>query len=156
MSVTYTAEISGTPTLTVEISSTAIRLRAGSDSYASIVAQFSAALATALSTRTGETLTVYRNATEICTVDIDSIRSDVGAQRASISVAGHDTISWGTPGSHTLSGVAYYNSANNYRTLVDLDIKPGDEATGPGGTFTIGLVTINANASGETMDLSEG
>jgi hypothetical protein len=157
MSTVYSATISGTPTLSIPISTVSLRLRETDDSYASVTIPWTTDLATEIASRDAEDLSIYRDGELIATVDIDYIRSDIGITRASITVSGHRVISWGTPGSYTLQDINYYSSTNSFRCAVEnnKDIRPGDTISSPNGSFTAGVITINASARGENLQVSE-
>lgn len=156
------------PTLQLPLRSVQIR-RVETTTALTLVVQIpDAASITALEAQIGADMTLWRGfrfadgheETEpMATVPLTGIVADVGSDHASATLTGVLTVAADVPASRRLQGISYRNTRDGKRRVrcaVDTFLQPGTLADlGDGETFTVGDITIFADANSASMEVTE-
>lgn len=166
----YTCVLTGSPDLTLPISSISIRKRDAEPSYCSVVvpalSDGATDFVTEIDARSNGELVISQtihyldggSATgEIIRVDLEDVNSSEGARSRSIVLSGHST-NVTAPKQKTVIGSSFRgvtNGQRRFRAAVDFDLNPGDTADVDAEQFIVEAVTITIGSAQRVMEFSE-
>lgn len=156
------------PNLSLTLRSAQIRRVETTTALTLVVSLPDAAGITALEDQIGADMTLYRGfrftdgheeIEPIATVPLSGITADVGSNNASATLTGALTVAAQVPETRRLRGISYRNTRDGKRRVrcaVDTFLQPGTVADlGDGETFTVGEITIFADADSASMEVTE-
>jgi len=91
--------------------------------------------------------------TELLTANIDNIRLDEGATNRSVTITGYKQVTWSASGSSDMPHVTYL-ADDRVRGLPVTALRPGDEVTAAGETFTADEILWTVNSNRRQMQVS--
>lgn len=158
----------GTTDLALKISSFQGRLKNNKPSYLSVVIPGASSLATAITLRKDGQLVVTRHlirpdgteidAQEIARVDLETIRTDLGARSNSASLSGHRTTATGNPKTVELTGASYSSLSGGkrrYRCSLNNSLRPGDTADINGESLVVADISYAVGPTMSQMEINE-
>ena len=156
------------PDLSLSLRSVQIRRVETTTALTLVVSIPDAAGITALEDQIGADMTLYRGfrfpdgheqIEPMATVPLSGITADVGSNNASATLTGALTVAAQVPETRRLRGISYRNTRDGKRRVrcaVDTFLQPGTVADlGDGETFTVGEITIFADADSASMEVTE-
>ena len=167
-STRYTCVLTGSPDLTLPISSFQARYRNGEPSYLSVTVPNAVDYADEIDARSSGQIVITRttydssgaqlSSGELLRVDLETIRLDYGSRSSSASLDGHRTTSNGTPQTVALVGASYKNvnaGLRRFRCSPNTSLRPGDTAQINGEEIVVGYITYTVSVKSETMEILE-
>lgn len=157
----YRCELSDTApgAYTVPIRSFQLRYRQSPrQCYLSVVVPSGLTYGDEIVLRKGGTVAVYEVAdddseTELLVANIDSISVDEGSVNRAITIVGYKQTTFPGTGSYEMEAVTYA-STDRVRGKPVRDLRPQDDLTAHGDTFTAEEIVWTVNSSGRTMEVS--
>ena len=167
----YTATVTeqtGFTSITPAISSISATRRNGSPTYLSVVVPGAEDVIDFLDTEAILKLKVtetiyYADGTSTAAVDfaevtVESVDPDIGPRSSSMTISGHQTITYSSPATVAVSGITEKSRSAGFWKLqgqINSALNPGDTVTYDGTSFTCDLLQYSINAKSGTMTISE-
>lgn len=164
----YTCVLTGSPDLTLPISSFQARYRSAKPTYLSVTIPNGADYYDDIEDRSSGQIVLTRttygidgeqiDSDEVMRVDLEDIRADQGGRSYSIILTGHRTTANGIPHTVALSGSSYRtvtNGVRRYRCSPHNQLRPGDTAQINSEEFVVDAISWYANARQQTFEIAE-
>lgn len=164
---TLTGVADGTTDIEIPISSFQARKRSGTSTYLSVVIPNYVDYAGPVAARSNGQMVlemaylldgVEDIRQEICRVDLENISEYQGANRRSIGLTGHLTVSYVSK-QVTLENANYQSTVNGRRLFrfgtIDPFVNPGDTCNVGSDSFTVDFITFIVSAIAKTMEVHE-
>lgn len=164
--IRYLFVLTGSPDVTIPISSAQIRRRDGEPTYLAVTVPGSSWLS-AITTRQDGDMVISKKVSysdgnteerEITRVDLEDIRIDEGSSSFTVSLTGHRTVTNTGPKTVELTGVSYINTTGGkrrYRCTINPWLAPGDTARFGSVNFTVGYISYTISTRGGQMEVVE-
>lgn len=160
--LTLTGSADSVDDVVIPVKSVFARLRSGARSYLQVTIPYTDEIAVLVSARPNADLILTHSRagtdTVITTVDLELIQTSRG-QSSSIVLTGHRQTTNASPAAHTIVAQAVQAGTARSSAIVpgfNPLIRAGDDVTVEGNTYTIGVISLQAAASGVQMQLIEG
>lgn len=149
--LTLTGAADATTDVVLPVTNVNARLRSGSNSYLQVTVPYTSDHAAAVTARTnGDLQLIYTDAVgEYAVVDValETIQVSRGNQTASIVLTGHRQSTNSTPTSHNVTAQSLQTGTTATTAIIpgyDPAIKPADDVTAEGSTYTLDVIALQA------------
>ena len=158
--LTLTGSADATTDAVLPVSYVNARLRSGSQSYLQVTIPYTVANAADVTARqNGDLQLTYKDSSgEHAVVDValETIQISRGQQSAAIVLTGHRQSTNSSPTSHTVVPLSFQTGSTATTAIIpgyNPDIKPGDDVTAFGTTYTLNTVSVQAQPTSVTTQL---